>query len=86
MTIANLNRKCSVQDDVSAVWELDTASLKGLKKAVYFSGPLSAAKRRKDSARARPMPEPPPVMSIVLPVICMWDWMRFARLKQDEYL
>ena len=40
----------------------------------------------KDSASARPMPDPPPVMSIVLPVICMWDWMRPAGLREDEYL
>ena len=42
----NLKRKCSIQVDIYAVQELDTATLKSLKKAVYFSGPLSAAKRR----------------------------------------
>src|ERR1700733_11197045 len=31
----------------------------------------------KASARARPMPEPPPVIRIVLPVICMiFSWLR----------
>jgi hypothetical protein len=54
---ADLERKSAIQDDISAVWELDTASLKVLK----------------DSASARPMQEPLPVMSMLLPVICMWD-------------